>query len=155
MLNLFNDTLRLCSKLWHTRSICDNLFDLQRSSKLPKTRWHYSHNNRKWLKQSQSHFHYEILHNKQSFSLFSCFPCASIPDISSLSKNINNVPCVSRLSFRFLWLWLLLKLKLERLLPCYFKEKVLGSGFWQLPLQLFMKFGPIYSATLDLREGKI
>ena len=43
------------------RSICDNLFDLQRSSELPQKRWHHTHN-RKWLKQSQSHFHYAIPH---------------------------------------------------------------------------------------------
>ena len=32
------------------KSICDNVFDLQRSSKLVQKCWYHSHNNRKWLK---------------------------------------------------------------------------------------------------------
>ena len=54
---LLIDIFWLFNKLDHTRRICDNLFYLQRSFKLPQQHWHHSHNNRKWLKQPQGHFH--------------------------------------------------------------------------------------------------
>ena len=41
----------------HTSDICDTLFDLYRSSELPQMRWNHIHNNRRKLKQPQSHFY--------------------------------------------------------------------------------------------------
>ena len=67
----------------HTRSICDTLFDMQRSSELPQKPW-----------QPQSHFHWAVPQKSCHFSLF-----------SSSSENINSTARVLRLSFRFLWLW--------------------------------------------------
>ena len=42
-----------------TRSICNTL-DLYQSSELPQRPWHHGHNNRKWLKQPQSHFYWAV-----------------------------------------------------------------------------------------------
>ena len=72
------------------------------SSELLQKSWHHGHNNRKWLKQSQSHFDWAITHKSYHFSLFWCMFCTATPDISSSSKNINSTARVSRLSFRFL-----------------------------------------------------
>ena len=36
--------------------------------------------------------------------LFGCISCTATPEISSLSKNINNIACVARPPSRFLWL---------------------------------------------------
>ena len=72
----------LCSKPWHTKSICDNLFDLKRSSKLPQKRWHHSRNNTKKLVVTTtlitlSHFHFEVRHwNKPA--IFHCFHVFSV-----------------------------------------------------------------------------
>ena len=63
-------------------------------------------NNRKWLKQPQSHFHQAIFHKGHHFLLFWCMFCTANPDIWSSSENINSTARVSRLSFRFLWLWI-------------------------------------------------
>ena len=74
---LLIDIFWLFSKLYHTRSICDNLFYLKRSSELPQKRWHHSHNNRKWLKQPQSNFYEAITHKCHHFSLFWCILCTA------------------------------------------------------------------------------
>ena len=66
---LLIDIFWLFRKVQHIRSICDNLFDLQRSSELPH------------------------------FLLFWCIHCMATPRISSSNKNINNTARVSRLSF--------------------------------------------------------
>ena len=63
------------------------------------------HNNRNWLKQLQSHFHRAIPHKIYYFLLFWWLLSTATPGTWSSSRNINNTPCVSRLSFRFLWLW--------------------------------------------------
>ena len=55
------------------RSICDNLLYLKGSSELPQKRWHHSQNNRKWLKQSQSHFHQQFLTKATNFRCFDVF----------------------------------------------------------------------------------
>ena len=74
-----------------------------RSSELPQRPWH--HNDKKWLKQPQSHFYWAIPNKSFHFSMFSCMLCTATPGISSSRENINTTTRVSRLSFRFLWLW--------------------------------------------------
>ena len=44
---LKNDYFWLFSKLQHTRSICDTLFDLKRSFEVPQKPWHHGRNKRK------------------------------------------------------------------------------------------------------------
>ena len=56
------------------------------SSELPQKCWHHSYNNKNWLKQPQSHFHYVILHKSYHFLLFWCIICMATPDILSSSK---------------------------------------------------------------------
>ena len=90
---------------YNTRSICDTLFDLWRSSELPQKLCHHCHSNRKWLKQPQIHFHWVVPHKSRHFLLLWCILYTVTPDISSSSQNINSTARVSRLSFRFLWLW--------------------------------------------------
>ena len=80
------------------------IFDLLICSDLPQKPWCHGHNNRKSLKQPQSHFHWAIPHRSRHFSLFWSMLCAATPDISTWSKNINNTARVFRLSLRFLWL---------------------------------------------------
>ena len=67
--------------------------------------WYHGHNNRRWLKQPQSHFYWAVPSKSCHFLLFWCMPCTATPDISSSRKNINSTTRVSRLSFRFLWLF--------------------------------------------------
>ena len=43
------------------------------SSELPQKPWHHGHNNRKWLKQLQSHFHWPISIAKPKVTIFRCF----------------------------------------------------------------------------------
>ena len=71
--------------LWHTRSICKNLFDLQRSSELPQKCWHRSRNKRKWLKQPQSHF------REAKATIFCCFDVFSVrpPQIFHVQTKIS------------------------------------------------------------------
>ena len=64
-----------------------------------------SHYYRKWLKHPQSHFYWAIPQKSNHFLLFWCILCTTTQDISSSSKNINNMAHISKLSFRFLWLW--------------------------------------------------
>ena len=45
-------------------------FDQQQSSELPQKPWHYGHNNRKQLIQSQSYFYLTIPHKSHHFWLF-------------------------------------------------------------------------------------
>ena len=43
----------------------------------PQKRWHHNHNNKKWLKQPESHFHEALPHKNQlpcSFDVFSVRP---------------------------------------------------------------------------------
>ena len=80
--------------------MCDNLFDLQRSSELPQMRWHLCLNYRKWLKQRQSHFHRTVPHKSYHFLLFWCILCTATPDILTSSENINTA-CVSGLSYDY------------------------------------------------------
>ena len=56
-------------------------------SELPQKRWYHSYNNRKWLKQSQSHFTKRKSHN---FLLFCYILGTASPDNLASSKNINN-----------------------------------------------------------------
>ena len=95
----------LFSKLKHTGSICGTLFDLEQSSELPQKPWHHGHNNKKWLKQPQSHFYRAVPSKSCHFSLFWCILCTATPYISRSMENINSMARVSRLSFRFFWLW--------------------------------------------------
>ena len=74
------------------------------SSELPQKPWHHGHNNRKWLKQPQSHFYWAVPSKSRHFSLFWCMLCTATPDISSSSENINSTARGFWLSFRFLWL---------------------------------------------------
>ena len=64
-------------------------FDLWRYSELPQKPWHHGRNNRKWLKQPQSHFLWAIPHQSLHFSQFWCMLCTATPNISSSSENIN------------------------------------------------------------------
>ena len=98
------DIFWLFSKLKLTRSICDTLFDLYLSSELPQKPWQHGHNNRKWLKQPQSHFRWAIPHKSHHFLLFWCMLFTVTLYISSSSENMNSTVRVSRLPFRFLWL---------------------------------------------------
>ena len=59
----------------------------------------HSHNNRKWLKQPQGHFHGAIRHNATLFPLFLCIFCMATPGVSSSSKNINNAAYPDYLAF--------------------------------------------------------
>ena len=107
--NLFSSCYWLiyfCYSAKNARTICHNLFDLYRSSKLPEKRWYHRYSNRGWLKWSQSHFHQAIPHKSHHYSLFWCSLCTTIQDISSSNENINNSARVFKLSFRFLWLWI-------------------------------------------------
>ena len=63
--------------------ICSDLLEL------PQKCWHFSHNNRKWLKRPQSHFHKAFFHHH--FSLFWCILCTATSNISSSSENVNNI----------------------------------------------------------------
>ena len=51
-------------------AFCDTLFDLQQSSELPQKPLYHGHNNRKWLKLPQSHFHSTI---PCKVTIFCCF----------------------------------------------------------------------------------
>ena len=62
---------------------------------LPQKPWHHGHNNRKWLKQPQSHFHWAVPHKSCHFLLFRWMLCTNTPDISSSSENINIRPVFS------------------------------------------------------------
>ena len=96
----------LFSKLWHTKSICDNLFDLKRSSELPQKRWHHSHSNTKWLKLPESHFHGTFSHKSHHFPLFWCIFSTATPDISRSSENINKTVLFSdylSVSYEYAW----------------------------------------------------
>ena len=81
--------------------------------------WTYSeasvpwYNNRKWLKQPQSHFYWAFPNKSRLFSLFWCMLCTATADISSWSENINSTARVSRLSFRFLWLWCKIHIQIQ------------------------------------------
>ena len=109
---LIGSYIWLFSKLQHTKSICDTLFDLQHSSELLQKPWHHGHNSRKWLKQPQSHFYWVVPSKSHLFLLLWCMLRTTTPDISSSSKNIHSTAHVSRLSFHFLWLWFILSAKL-------------------------------------------
>ena len=52
--------------------------------------WYHGHNNRKWLKMPQSHFHWAIPYKSYHFLLFWCMLCTATSDISSSSENINS-----------------------------------------------------------------
>ena len=77
------------------------------SSELPQKPWHHGHNNRKWLKQLQSHFYWAV--SMAKVTIFCCFDVVCsvqphLPDISSSFKQkYQQYGLSSRLSFRFLW----------------------------------------------------
>ena len=65
----------------------------------PLAPWH----KKKWLKQTQIHFHRAIPHKSRHSSLLWCMLCTTTPDISRSSKNIISTARVSKLP---LCLWL-------------------------------------------------
>ena len=53
-----------CLVSWHNSS---SVLVLIFASELPQKHWHHIHNNRNWLKQPQSHFHWAIPHKSHHF----------------------------------------------------------------------------------------
>ena len=59
-------------------------------SKLPQRRWHHSHNNKKWLKQSQIHVHWAVPHKATFFRWFDVFS-ARPPKIFQVQTKISTI----------------------------------------------------------------
>ena len=58
-------------------------------------RWHYSHNNKRWLKEPQIYFHLVIPHKSHHFWLFWCILCTATPDILSSNTKFQTIfPCL-------------------------------------------------------------
>ena len=73
------------------RSICDTLFDLQRSSQPPQKPSHHGHNNRNWLKNSL-----KVIFTKKflaKVAIFCCFDVCSVqlPWIFQVQAKISTV----------------------------------------------------------------